>query len=63
MVLKIFFGFGEGHDFKLYSGCNKNNNSYDSSGNSYDTKGKKYTLAGKLKFCVKDYEVFKLNLI
>ena len=58
-----FLGFGEGHDFKLCSGCNKNNSSYDRSGNSYDTKGRNYALAGKNNFCVKNYEVFKINLI
>ena len=60
---KHFLAFGEGHDFKLYDKCNVNNSSYDESGNSYDTKGKTSALAGAHNFCVKDYEVFKINLI
>ena len=40
-----------------------NDESYDKSGCSYDTKGNKYSFAGKEYFCVKDYEVFKINLI
>ena len=60
---KHFIAFGNGHDFQLYDKCNMNDESYDKSGCSYDTKGNKYSLAGKEYFCVKDYEVFKINLI
>ena len=56
-------GFGGGHDFKLWDKCNTNCYSYDNSGNSYETNGKEFALAGKEYFCVKDYEVFKINLI
>ena len=59
----FFLAFGGGHDFALYNECNKNYYNFDSSGNFYDTIGKKYVLALKASFCVKDYEVFKLNLI
>ena len=54
--------FGGGSDFYLCDNCNTINSSYDNSNHSYDTYGKKNALAGTLNFCVKDYEVYQLEL-